>query len=634
MKTKKFRYYNSVGSKEGWTPSTFVSSRNNRVKDLKTPKQMRPEDYMDEEDLREAEETRQLQTSDTFAGFGTEHDERRRDALMDLFRPPGETVGTKLLRKMGWQEGRQIGGSGSDGILANASVAFESKNDRKGLGFGGEDSAASDSGKARSPQPSQPHTERKKTQKSAFGVGVLNETGSDDEDPYSMGPQISYNRVIGGEKKTKKKKPSFVTTANPTLKSKPVFLSKKLQNLQGALRKCHDGRLPLDGFVLGDDLDAMASLSLQNDKYRPPDVPADWKSSLIPADDQAEGSDFQSVSEAAKTSTLDAKSRATLLGEAQLPGKSVFDFLSPAARNRLAQASGKSDLPPALSEKAPDGYQTPQTQAAVNLQDLVPKLYQDIALQALNRGQGGWMPYSEDQGKRERYKTYLEIRAGLRATSEGDEIPPRAEGMTQEDWIQELREFARAAQVFKPVTGDMASRFTSSTANLQASSDPTSSVSMEALLSTPKSKPEDPAEAAAKMGMFGQMTRSVANFYPTRLVCKRFIVPMPEHVDIPQHAPPAFTADPAASIGRHRFQSAGFQEDYKADPTLNSRRTENKASAQTIKTEDNEPAQGTAAVVDPERNEALEKEKPGQALFKAIFGSDDDDEDEDEEEDV
>lgn len=626
MKTKKFRYYNSVGSKEGWTPSTFVSSRNNRVKDSKTPKQMRPEDYMDEEDLREAEETRQLQTSDTFAGFGTEHDESRRDALMDLFRPPGETVGTKLLRKMGWQEGHQIGGSNLDG--ENASVTFEPKNDRKGLGFGGEDSVASNFGEARSPQPSQPHTERKKTQKSAFGVGVLNDTGSDDEDPYSMGPQISYNRVIGGENKTKQKKTSSVTTANPTLKSRPVFLSKKLQNLQGALRKCHDGRLPLDGFVLGDDLDAMASLSLQNDKYAPPDVPADWKSSLTPAEDQAKGKDFQSVSEAAKSSTLDAKSRATLLGEAQLPGKSVFDFLSPAARHRLAQASGKSDLPPALSEKAPDGYQTSQTQTVVNLQDLVPKLDQDIALQALNRGQGGWMPYSEDECKRERYKTYLEIRAGLRATSEGDEIPPRAVGMRQEDWMQEMREFARAAQVFKPVTGDMASRFTSSTANLRSSSDPTSSVSMEALLSRPKSKPEDPAEAAAKMGMFGQMTRSVANFYPTRLVCKRFNVPMPEHVDIPQHAPPAFTADFAASLGKNRFQSAGFQEDEKVDPSLNSKSTENEASTQMIRTED-EPAQGTAAAIDPERNEALEKEKPGQALFKAIFGSDDEDEDED-----
>ena len=573
---------------------------------------------MDEEDLREAEESRQLQTSETFAGFGTEHDDKRRDALMDLFRPSEETVGTKLLKKMGWTEGQQIGGSTPNG--ENASVIFKSKNNRKGLGFEGEDSAALNTEKPRSPQASQSLTDRKKPQKSAFGVGVLNDTGSDDEDPYSMGPQISYNRVIGGEKKTKQKKASSVTTANPTLRSKPVFLSMKLQNLQGALRKCHDGQLPLDGFVLGDDLDSMALLSLQNDKYRPPDVPADWKSSLTPAESQPEEISFQSVSEAAKASTLNATSRASLLGESQLPGKSVFDYISPAARNRLAQASGKSNLPPALGEKAPDGYQTSQTQIAVNAQDLVPKLDQDVALQALNRGQGGWMPYAEDEAKRERYKTYLEIRAGLRATSEGDELPPRAEGMRQEDWVQEMQEFARAAQVFKPVTGDMASRFTSSTSNLQSSINPDVSLSTGALLSRPKPKPEDPAEAAARMGMFGQMTRSVANFYPTRLVCKRFNVPMPEHGDVPQQQPPPFTADFAASIGKSRFQSAGFQEDGKADPSPGSERTQ----ADKVADKSSDVA---AAAIDPERNEALEKEKPGQALFKAIFGSDDENED-------
>lgn len=42
-------YFNTVGSKEGWTPATFVSSRADRD-DLGKKKQ-RPEDYMDAEDL-------------------------------------------------------------------------------------------------------------------------------------------------------------------------------------------------------------------------------------------------------------------------------------------------------------------------------------------------------------------------------------------------------------------------------------------------------------------------------------------------------------------------------------------------------------------------------------------------------
>ena len=582
---------------------------------------------MDEEDLREVEETRQLQTPNTFSGFGAEHDERRKDALMELFRPSGETKGVQLLKKMGWKEGQHIGQkrqhTGSDRSQDSDSVMFRLKNDRKGLGFDDEE-ALGNSRPSAAPQKDidEPGSRKtsitRKPQKSAFGVGVLNDTGSDDEDPYSMGPTISYNRVIGGDKKPKKKSAIVITAPNPALRSKPVFLSKKLANLQGSLQRCHDGRSPLEGFVLGDDLDGMAALSLQNEKYRPPDVPGDWKSSLVAQDGDGKQEAPQSVKEAAKHSSLDAKTRASLLGEAQLPGKSIFDYLSPAARNRLAQASGKGDLPPAMSEKPPDGYQS--SQKHTDLQALVPKLDQDVALQALNRGQGGWMPYGEDEAKQSRYRTYLEIRAGLRLTAEGDELPPRAEAMRENDWVVEMQEFARAAQVFKPVTGDMASRFTSSTTQISNSADPDSTVAADALITKPRTKPEDPAETAAKLGMFGQMTRSSTNFYPTRLLCKRFGVPMPEHASQPVQTPaPAFTPDVAATVARSRFQSAGFQADEKTDPQPE----QSVETSQTLNLNDGP----NKAVIDPERNEALEKERPGQALFKALFGSDDEDDD-------
>jgi G patch domain-containing protein 1 len=38
-------FFNSVGSLEGWTPSTFKSSRGDKAKEM----QQKPEDYMDEE---------------------------------------------------------------------------------------------------------------------------------------------------------------------------------------------------------------------------------------------------------------------------------------------------------------------------------------------------------------------------------------------------------------------------------------------------------------------------------------------------------------------------------------------------------------------------------------------------------
>ena len=42
-------YFNTVGSKEGWTPAAFVSSRSNRAKIA----EQRAEDFMDAEDIAE-----------------------------------------------------------------------------------------------------------------------------------------------------------------------------------------------------------------------------------------------------------------------------------------------------------------------------------------------------------------------------------------------------------------------------------------------------------------------------------------------------------------------------------------------------------------------------------------------------
>ena len=59
-------YFNTVGSKEGWTPATFVSSRSDRAK----KKAARPEDFMDEEDLAELREGRKLVDEHEEMDFG------------------------------------------------------------------------------------------------------------------------------------------------------------------------------------------------------------------------------------------------------------------------------------------------------------------------------------------------------------------------------------------------------------------------------------------------------------------------------------------------------------------------------------------------------------------------------------
>lgn len=636
-----------------------MSSRQNRAKDVKNAPQQRPEDFMDEEDLQEAEESRTLQTSSDFAGFGTQEDSMRKSAATELFRPSEQTRGVKLLMRMGWKEGQGIGprvrraadlGDGGDEpgdqhLFAPADinvVSYSRRTGRKGLGYEGELSEAtnvverSPKRETRISRPAESSDEEttlpklfkgKKSSaqrpKTGFGVGVLNDDDPDDDDPYSMGPKISYNRVIGGDKKTKAKAKPSIGTANPMLKNKPTFVSKKLNSLKGVLRKCHDGRLPPDGFTLADELDGFSTMSINDEKYRPQQVPSDWKSS-ISADTAEPNPTFTSTADAAKASTMTSKSRAALLGESPLPGKSIFDFMTPAARDRLASASGRDNLPPGKSELAPAGYED-HASAADSVIGLIPKLERDVALQALNRGAGGWMPYAEDEGKRQRYRAYLEIQAGLLQGQDGTEIPPKAQGMRQEDWVLEMQEFARAAHVFKPISGLMASRFTSSTTTPQSQNGDSS----DSLLSKPPAKPEDPAEAAAKMGMFGPMTRSFSNFYPTRLVCKRFSLPPPDHA-----APASSTSggdgplpstSEASPMQFKSFASAGFQQ----DPSMEVSRTPQSRGDTEVEplkpTTDGHKTTEPLTVMDPDRNEALEQDRPGMSVFKAIFGSDDED---------
>ncbi|EXJ71469.1 uncharacterized protein A1O5_05277 [Cladophialophora psammophila CBS 110553] len=652
-------YFNTVGSKEGWTPSSFVSSRQNRAKGARTVPQQKPEDFMDEEDLREAEESRTLNTSSDFAGFGTEHDAVRKTAAIDIFRPLDETIGSKLLKRMGWREGQGIGPrlrraakfgeeAEEDGEPAQIHlfapddvklVSFVRKTDHKGLGYQSdlqdqEETASQNiTTKNLRPGPSveisdeegtaplfgptkKPAPVRKRT---GFGVGVLNDDDSDEEDPYSMGPKISYHKVIAGEKTSKSKSKSSGSAANPLVKTKPTFISKKLATLKGVLRKCHDGRLPPDGFVLADELDSLSSMAIKDEKYRPPEVPEGWKSSISPATEADTPSTFVSAAVAAKSSNLTAKSRASLLGESQLPGKSVFDFLTPATRDRLVVASGRQNLPAAGSEPPPSGYE-PSKSATDDLQTVVPQLERDTALQALNRAVGGWMPYAEDENKRQRYRTFLEIQAGLRSS---DELP-RAENMRRDDWVLEMQEFARAAEVFKPISGLMASRFTSSSTFPQGQDGKPGDTAGSSLLTKPKTKPEDPAESAAKLGMFGPITRSVINFYPTRLLCKRFNVPMPAHAASGEGRKGSRTASTAGEPGPaatqfRSFASAGFQHDEgsEVDKSQAAARFNHPSTPTMV---ENEPAP-----LDPDKNEALEQQRPGQAVFKAIFGSDDED---------
>lgn len=654
-------YFNTVGSKEGWTPSTFVSSRSSRRKDDASANKQRAEDFMDEEDLADAEESRRIQTTSSFAGLGsTEDDVRRANTLMGLFRPQGETVGVKLLRRMGWKDGQGIGpkvrrtarlelqcdtsGKADTFLFAPENVpmiSFVRKTDHKGLGYAGQakltpigsstkhngigsdeeaDEVVDGTAKLGRAKFSLTIGRQKDKTKSrgGIGMGVLNDTGSDDEDPYEMGPRISYNRVMGGDRKKKKAKISN----NPSLKTKPTFLPKKsaLGKVALGARKCHDGRLPLDGFVLGKAGDPLTSALNPEEKYPPPKIPPGWVSSKVPKDETAVAG-FVSTADAAKASTLDPRSRAVLLGEKQLPGKSVFDYMSAASRQRLVELTGRADLPAAGGE-IPAGSTRSEEDRYQELLNRIPKLDKEMAVGAISRGTSAGAPYTDDEDKRSRYRAYLEYQAGFRQSPSPK--PPR---MSNDEWLREFSEFFNCARIFRPMSGLMASRFTTSSSSSKLNSG--ASGDANDLLSRLPAKPQDPAEEAAKLGMFGPLTRSVADFYPTRLLCKRFNVKPPAHVH-PDEDSPAEKPDRQPSSQYDFFgDNTPLQQNYptlEPVPSSGAASTGAQEAARLLKAEAVDAAVLAAPqVVDSSRNEALEAARAGDEVFKAIFGDSDDD---------
>ena len=125
-------YFNTVGSKEGWTPQQFTSSRANRAKVTQTA-----EDFMDDDEREEMRATA-LEARDDYDTFGTAAELRAQRAMAaseatgdggrrkvygpaiipgpvpsDLVVPTSDPVGARLLRLMGWRRGKGIGRGGA-----------------------------------------------------------------------------------------------------------------------------------------------------------------------------------------------------------------------------------------------------------------------------------------------------------------------------------------------------------------------------------------------------------------------------------------------------------------------------------------------------------------------------------------
>ncbi|KAG0083616.1 hypothetical protein BGZ92_010618 [Podila epicladia] len=535
-------YFNTVGSKEGWTPSEFVSSRDKRSE----RKMNRPEDYMDEEDKQMMKESSRLVTTEDFDTLGsTRKDlELKRAAarnmqstggslgvlpdriIDDLIVPSSEPIGIKLLKRMGWKPGQGIGprvtkkqklpqdttlSDDEDDTPANitfapidsAIVVFTNKSNLHGLGFDPYKHAPEFDTRRQAQSGSKYLSGTDAEPKRGFGFGAFDDDEDDDIYGPAPAPRHDFDSDILEPATRGRQSHQEGSKAKSKAKETPLY--------------CSDGRPPLQGFVL-------ASASTKPPKwYSAPKVPADFVPHHVFIEDIKPAAPPSSRNQQPK---LTADDRALILGETPIdaPRRSVFEYISAENKNRLDSILGMV-------------LDTEGDKTLKKNYFEVPKIEKSSAEAALK----GFMPFGDNLAKQSRYKQYLNIQTGL-----SDETVTLVEGFSGADMTKELNEFVQAARIFKPLSSSMSSRFTTaskviefaqpaaglrSAAEIKASAADKSNP-MHAVVEKME-VPKSQAAKAAAMGMFGPLTRTTIDFYPAKLLCKRFNVPNPhpDHKD-------------------------------------------------------------------------------------------------------
>ncbi|KAL2076804.1 hypothetical protein ACEWY4_027593 [Coilia grayii] len=410
-------YFNTVGSKEGWTPSTFVSSRQQKVE----RQSARPEDFMDEEDLGEhgIAPDQITTTADFGSGCIDPIQEKARtlsaqsgpipgDTLLhDLIAPARTSVGVALLRKMGWREGQGVGprvrkrkmhhkadagervygcalppeGSAesegdSDDEFAPEDVTFAprdvtpqvwvGKQDLHGLGYRGLDPSRALPAHTSRGQHINLFTLTSDSTSSLLGLshsthtrrGVAGQAfDEDDESVYHRDSMSNYDSVLGGEE------PGdglYGWTAPQQYRSK----SKDSKRDAAYLGKI------LEGFTLASNAEEPKTV------FAPPVLPRDYRplrryrplldtsglSPLLAAALRDSRGHMTQPQQAIGRHQLDSAQRRELLGETSLQGpSSVFELLRPEDQEKLSSvrkaADGRRDVPEPSSQSGgpPEG---------------------------------------------------------------------------------------------------------------------------------------------------------------------------------------------------------------------------------------------------------------------------------------
>lgn len=411
-----------MGSEEGWAPAQFTSSRSNRVQVAEA----KPQDYMDAEDVVESKQDLELVTKNDYFGFTANEvganknsgdvsnvsnsDDLIAASLGTVLVAPRESVGVRLMRLMGWRDGQGVGPRRKrdtldpftmDFLFAPTKIAvtqLADKLDAHGLGYirPAHLTLTLHPHQLHSTTQSQHHLhpqhslKRQQTVKlpggSAFGVGAFEE---EDEDIYGNEDGNRFDRSLVDE---------VVAPPHPTDAAELKFKSPPLPTPDSAAsrvfeKRGHDGKLPLEGFSIAATVLSSSAVTLFPAQQPPPSFKPihrfkDAISSTstphvaLPPPQPASTQKFQ----------LSHTQRGFLLGEG------------------ASQPIDSSASAPSSINLAPTAHARPPLRPSMTL-DQVP-MSKTMALAALK----GFIPFQTDPAKQHRYKSFLEVKAGLKAT--------------------------------------------------------------------------------------------------------------------------------------------------------------------------------------------------------------------------
>ncbi|XP_073914951.1 G patch domain-containing protein 1 isoform X2 [Castor canadensis] len=568
-------YFNTVGSKEGWTPSTFVSSRQSRA----DKSVLGPEDFMDEEDLSEfGIAPKAIVTTDDFASKTKDRIREKARQLVAATAPiPGATllddfitpaklsVGFELLRKMGWKEGQGVGPrvkrrprrqkpdpgvkiygcalppGGSEGsededddyLPDNVTFApkdvtpvdFTPKDNVHGLAYQGLD----------------PHQALFGTSREHFNLfgGVAHGAGNLLEDVgLNKGRKLGISGQAFGVGALEEEDDDIYATETLSKYDTVLKDEEPGDGLYGwtAPRQYKSQKEPeRDLRYIGKILDgfSLASKPLSSKKiYPPPELPRDYRPvhyfRPVVAATSENSRLLQVLSESAGKAEedagthsrhqLNASKRGELLGETPVQGSatSVLEFLSQKDRERIKEMKQATDLKAAQLKARSLAQNAADSRAQPSAPD--PRRcswHMNLGGGTATPRASNFKPFAKDPEKQKRYEEFLvHMRKGQKDALE------RCLDSSMTEWERgrEREEFARAAQLYVSSHSTLSSRFT------HAKEDDDSGQ-----VQVPRDQENDltDKQSAVKMKMFGKLTRDTFEWHPDKLLCKRFNVPDP-----------------------------------------------------------------------------------------------------------